>query len=50
MIHGLRNGMGALGGAHRLTDWTDGCLAVTDSEMDEIWKLVADGTPIDIKP
>jgi murein L,D-transpeptidase YafK len=50
MIHGLPNWMGALGAAHRLTDWTDGCVAVTDDEIDEIWKLVADGTPIEIKP
>jgi murein L,D-transpeptidase YafK len=50
MIHGLPNGMGALGAAHRATDWTDGCIAVTDVEMDEIWKLVPDGTPIEIKP
>ena len=50
MIHGLPNGMGALGPAHRLTDWTDGCIAVTDAEIDEIWKLVADGTPIEIRP
>ena len=50
MIHGLPNGMGALGAAHRVMDWTDGCIAVTDAEMDEIWKLVPDGTPIEIKP
>lgn len=31
-------------------DWTDGCIAVTNDEMDEIWRLVADGTPIEIKP
>lgn len=30
MIHGLPNGMGALGAAHRAMDWTDGCIAVTD--------------------
>jgi murein L,D-transpeptidase YafK len=50
MIHGLPNGYGALGASHRLHDWTDGCIAVTDSEMDEIWKLVPDGTPIEIRP
>jgi len=50
MVHGLPNGMGALGAAHRATDWTDGCIAVTDAEIDEIWKLVSDGTPIEIKP
>jgi L,D-peptidoglycan transpeptidase YkuD (ErfK/YbiS/YcfS/YnhG family) len=33
-----------------LKDWTDGCIAVTDAEMDEIWMLVKDGTPIEIWP
>ena len=50
MIHGLRNGLGWIGALHRLTDWTAGCIAVTDLEMDEIWRLVADGTPIEIRP
>ncbi len=50
MVHGLPNGFGWLGAAHRKTDWTDGCIAVTDSEMDEIWKLVPDGTVIEIRP
>lgn len=50
MIHGLQNGFGHVGAAHRLVDWTDGCIAVTDAEMDEIWQMVADGTPIEIQP
>lgn len=49
-LHGLPNGERAVGSAHRATDWTDGCVAVTDEEIDEIWKLVADGTPIEIRP
>ena len=49
-LHGLPNGYGSVGSAHRLRDWTDGCVAVTDEEIDEIWKLVADDTPIEIKP
>lgn len=44
MIHGLKDGK------HRDSDWTQGCIAVTNSEMDEIWNLVADGTPIEINP
>lgn len=48
--HGLPNGYGAIGAAHRLRDWTDGCIAVTDNEMDEIWRLLKNGTPIQIKP
>jgi murein L,D-transpeptidase YafK len=49
-LHGLPNGYGAIGAAHRLKDWTDGCIAVTNDEIDEIWKAVPDGTPIEIKP
>lgn len=50
MIHGLPNGFGWLGATHRTMDWTDGCIAVTDKEMDEIWELVRDGTPVEIQP
>jgi murein L,D-transpeptidase YafK len=50
MIHGLPNGMGAIGAAHRLYDWTLGCIAVTDDEIDEIWNLVPVGTPVEIRP
>ncbi|MGA3129574.1 MAG: L,D-transpeptidase family protein [Terracidiphilus sp.] len=50
MIHGLPNGMGAIGAAHRLYDWTLGCIAVTDQEIDEIWDMVPTGTPVEIRP
>ena len=50
MLHGLPNGFGWLGSTDRLRDWTDGCIAVTNEEMDEIWRAVADGTPIEIDP
>ena len=50
MIHGLPNGFGWLGATHRAQDWTDGCVAVTNQEIDEIWELVPDGTPIEIRP
>ena len=50
MIHGLRNGCGWIGKLHRSTDWTDGCVAVTDQEIEEIWRVVPDGTPIEIRP
>jgi len=50
MIHGLPNGQGHIGKAHRLTDWTEGCIAVTNPEIEEIWSLVADGTKIEINP
>ena len=49
-VHGLPNGYRYVGAAHRLKDWTDGCIAVTDEEMDEIWSDVTDGTPIEIRP
>ncbi len=49
-LHGLPNGAGFIGAAHRQMDWTAGCIAVTDEEIDEIWNLVPDGTPIVIHP
>jgi murein L,D-transpeptidase YafK len=49
-LHGLPNGFGWLGKLHRSKDWTDGCIAVTDEEIEEIWRLVPDGTPIEIRP
>lgn len=50
MVHGVRNRMGYVGRLHRLFDRTDGCIAVTDEEIDEIWRVVAHGTPIVIEP
>ncbi len=49
MIHGLPNGMSWLGSRHRLTDWTNGCIAVTDEEIEEIWRAVPDGTAGEIR-
>jgi murein L,D-transpeptidase YafK len=50
MIHGQPNGLGLLGRFVLGHDWTDGCIAVTNSEIEEIWAMVAVGTPIEIKP
>lgn len=50
MIHGLPNDAGDMAFAYRGLDWTDGCIAVTNEEMDEIWQLVSNGTPIRILP
>ena len=50
MLHGLPKEYAFVGKAHSLRDWTDGCIAVSNEEMDEIWKLVHVGTPIEIKP
>jgi murein L,D-transpeptidase YafK len=49
-VHGLPNGYGWVGASHRLKDWTDGCIAVTNIEIDEIWLAVPNGTPIEIRP
>jgi murein L,D-transpeptidase YafK len=46
-LHGLPNGFRGRSGRG---DWTAGCIAVTNEEIDEIWQAVADGTPIEIKP
>jgi murein L,D-transpeptidase YafK len=50
MIHGLPNEAGDLAFAYAGLDWTEGCIAVTNEEMDEIWSLVDNGTPIRILP
>jgi murein L,D-transpeptidase YafK len=49
-IHGLGAKYGWVGAMHRAHDWTDGCIAVTNEEIDEIWPLVPAGTVIEIKP
>jgi len=50
MIHGLAKSFAFLGPLHRQTDWTDGCIAVTNAEIEEIWKLVPVGTRVEIQP
>lgn len=50
MIHGQKNGFGWLADKTQRNDWTDGCIAITNSEMDEVWSLVDIGTPIVIRP
>ncbi len=50
MIHGLAAPFAYLGPLHRRTDWTDGCIAVTNAEIEEIWKLVPVGTRVTIRP
>ena len=44
MIHGMPNG-----GGIREGDWTQGCIAVSDAEVEEIWELVGDGTLVEIR-
>jgi murein L,D-transpeptidase YafK len=50
MIHGQINGFGWLAFLTQRFDWTDGCIAVTNADMDEIWALVRNGTPIELMP
>jgi murein L,D-transpeptidase YafK len=50
MIHGLPNGKGSVGAYHRTADWTNGCVALTDEEIEEIWSVVPTGTPVLITP
>jgi murein L,D-transpeptidase YafK len=50
MIHGIKNGLSWVGGSHADVDWTKGCIAVTDEEMEEIYQLVPTGTVVEIRP
>jgi murein L,D-transpeptidase YafK len=50
MLHGLPNGVPADRVGHPYVDWTDGCIALTNEEIDEIWAQVEDGTTIIIYP
>jgi murein L,D-transpeptidase YafK len=50
MLHGLPNGVSAERIGHPQRDWTEGCIALTNEEMDEIWARVDDGTTIIIYP
>jgi len=49
-IHGLSNGHGFIGKFHRWLNWTDGCIGLTDAEVDELYNHTPIGTPIEIKP
>lgn len=50
MIHGLPPRQAWVGAAHRDFDWTEGCIAVTNEEIEELWSAVPVGTPIRILP
>ncbi|QNS16210.1 L,D-transpeptidase family protein [Mannheimia bovis] len=49
-IHGLHNGFGDIGRNHLLKDWTHGCIAVTNEEIDELFSSVIHRAEIEIKP
>jgi murein L,D-transpeptidase YafK len=50
MIHGQRNGWEWLSPIAQLFDWTNGCIALSNRDMDYVWEAVEAGTPIEIKP
>jgi murein L,D-transpeptidase YafK len=49
-IHGIKNNFEIAGKFHRWYDWTAGCIAVTNEEIDELYKAVKIGTPVEIRP
>ena len=50
MIHGLPDAFADVGALHRQQDWTEGCVAVTNEEIEEIWGAVPNGAKILIHP
>jgi murein L,D-transpeptidase YafK len=50
MVHGLKNDDDEIAYYHGYFDWTKGCIAVTNAEIEEIWQLVPNGTTIEIRP
>lgn len=51
MIHGQKNGRSEwLAGIFQRLNWTDGCIALSNADMDQLWALVEPGTPIEIEP
>lgn len=50
MIHGIKNGFSWVRDAHTEVDWTQGCIAVTDEEIEEIARVAPNGTVVEIRP
>ena len=50
MIHGQKNGYGRLSILVQRFNWTNGCIALSDRDMDLVWNAIKPGTPIEIKP
>lgn len=50
MIHGIKNGFAWVGDLHTEVDWTKGCIAVTDDEIEEIGRVAPNGTTVEIRP
>jgi len=49
-IHGLPTAFAWLGTMQHTLDWTAGCIALSNDEIDEVWKMVSVGTPVEIAP
>jgi murein L,D-transpeptidase YafK len=49
-IHGLPTGFAWLGSLQHAVDWTAGCIALSNDEIDEVWTMVSVGTPVEINP
>ena len=50
MIHGQRNGFGWAAALTQRVNWTNGCIALSNADMEQVWQAVAPGTPIEIQP
>jgi murein L,D-transpeptidase YafK len=50
MIHGVRKNFAWMGKYHLILDWTRGCIAVSNDEIEEIYKATTEGTKVEIKP
>jgi len=49
MIHGQPNGWGAMAAVTQRSNWTLGCIALSDEDMDQVWQAVPVGTPVVIE-
>ena len=50
MIHGQPNDPTRSEAYYRTQDWTNGCIAVSNSDMIDIWLMTGENTPIEIRP
>jgi murein L,D-transpeptidase YafK len=50
MIHGMKQDKLWMGDVQYLFNWTNGCIALTNDEIEEVWDLVSTWTPVEIKP
>jgi murein L,D-transpeptidase YafK len=50
MIHGQKNELNSLSSISQRFNWTNGCVALSNEDMDVVWTLVKEGTPIEILP